>query len=316
METAPMNTSLRTLSLAALAVVTTSVGHHPSAQASYPRTLTDAKKHSVTLSARPMRIASTVLGVDENLADLVEPTRIAAMTEIAKLPDVSNIADRIPAGKTFVKDQWQVVIDAKPDLVLTAIYTPTLADPLIARKLPVYQFTEFRSIEALLKNFELLGQLVGEEQKAQQILKADRAALGDAAKKTWPKAIRAIYFSEGSLFATGTVPSEVLTRAGLIDAATEFGLSGHLKATPTLMANLHPDAILFGEDNKEAEQETAELFRKPDRRRQGRTRLCRPRQAHHDDVAPHRESRCRRAAPGEPVALNTRRYRRRVGVPS
>ena len=65
--------------------------------------------------------------------------------------------------------------------------------------------------------------------------------------------------------ATGTVPSEVLTRAGLIDAATEFGLSGYLKATPTLMANLHPDVILFGEDNKEeAEQETAALFRKPE----------------------------------------------------
>jgi iron complex transport system substrate-binding protein len=147
---------------------TTAVGAHPSAQASYPRTWTDAKKHSVTLPARPMRIASTVLGVDENLADLVEPARIVAMTEIAKLPDVSNIADRIPAGKIFVKDQWQVVVDAKPDLVLTAIYTPTLADPLIARKLPVYQFTEFQSIEALLKNFELLGQLVGRWRRPNQ----------------------------------------------------------------------------------------------------------------------------------------------------
>ena len=203
-----MNTSRRTLSLATLAVVAASIGQHPSAQAGYPRTFTDAKKHSVTLAAKPMRIASTVLGVDENLADLVEPPRIVAMTEIAKLPDVSNIADRIPTGKAFVKDQWQVVIDAKPDLVLTAIYTPTLADPLIARKLPVYQFTEFRSIDALLKNFELLGQLVGEEQQAQQLLKADRSVLADAAKKTWPKPVRAIYFSEGSLFATGTVPSE------------------------------------------------------------------------------------------------------------
>ncbi len=221
-----MRMSLRTVLVAAAAVMAASAGQHPSAQSGYPRTFTDAKKHSVTLAAKPMRIASTVLGVDENLADLVEPARIVAMTEIAKLPDVSNIADRIPTGKTFVKDQWQVVVDAKPDLVLTAIYTPTLADPLIARKLPVYQFTEFRSIDALLKNFQLLGQLVGEEQKAEQILKADRTALADAAKKSWPKPVRAIYFSEGSLFATGTVPSEVLTRAGLIDAATEFGLSG------------------------------------------------------------------------------------------
>jgi len=112
-----MNSLLQTLSFAAVAVVAASAALHPSAQASCPRTLTDANKHSVTPSAKPVRIASTVLGVDENLADLVEPARIVAMTEIATLPDVSNIADRIPAGKTFLTDRWQVVIDAQPDLV-------------------------------------------------------------------------------------------------------------------------------------------------------------------------------------------------------
>jgi ABC-type Fe2+-enterobactin transport system substrate-binding protein len=73
------------------------------AQGSYPRTFTDGKGHTLTLAAKPMRIASTVLGIDENLMDLVEPSRIVAMTELArKMPDVSNIADRVPAAKAIV----------------------------------------------------------------------------------------------------------------------------------------------------------------------------------------------------------------------
>jgi hypothetical protein len=90
------------------------------------------------------------LGVDENLLDLVEPSRIVVMTEIAKtMPDVSNIADRVPAGVTLIRS-WEPVIAASPDLVLTATYTAAIADALTARKLPVCQFSEWNSVDALL----------------------------------------------------------------------------------------------------------------------------------------------------------------------
>ncbi len=234
------------------------------AQGTYPRTFTDAKGHHVSLAAKPVRIASTVLGIDENLMDLVEPSRIAAMTEIAKkMPDVSNIADRVPAEKATVRGP-QAVIDAQPDLVLTATYTASIADVLIARKLPVYQFSEWTSVNALLKNFEILGTLVGEEAKAAAVLKADHATLAAAAQKKWPKAFRAVYYSEGFLFAANTVPSNVLQLSGLTDAATVFGLSGAVKSSPMLIKNLNPDVLLFGEDNDEEQQKTAAMFRQPE----------------------------------------------------
>lgn len=245
----------RALGTIAVAIIAATVTQ---AQTQYPKTFTDAKGHQVTLTAKPSRIASTVLGVDENLMDLVDPSRIVAMTEIAKtMPDVSNVADRVPANRAIVGPP-QPVIDAKPDLVLTATYTQPMADALVARKLPVYQFSEWNSVEALLKNFEILGQLVGEEAKAAAVLKSDRAVLATAAQKQWPKPIRAVYYSEGSLYAAGTVPSQVLRLAGFVDAASELGLSGYVKASPTLIANLKPDVVLFGEDN-DAEQKNAVL---------------------------------------------------------
>jgi len=228
------------------------------------RTFTDAKGHTLSVPAKPARIASVVLGVDENLLDLIDPSRIVAMTEISKDAYVSNVANRVPPQKKFIKDKWQEVIDARPDLVLAATYTPTLADPLIARKLPVYQFTEFGSVDALLKNFEILGQLVGEEEKAQEILAADRAVLANAAKKKPATPRRAVYFSEGFIFGRGTVPSQILTLAGLVDAAAESGQNRTAKATPELIDRLHPDVIFFGEDEKAAEETTRAMFRKPE----------------------------------------------------
>lgn len=242
--------------------IATNVG--ADAEGAYPQTFTDAKGHKIVLAAKPSRIASVVLGVDENLMDLVDASRIVTMTDIAKMQDVSNIADRVPSGKTMIRDRWQPVVDAKPDLVLAATYTPTLATPLITRKLPVYQFSEFNSVDALLKNFEILGKLVGEDEKARSVLAADRAVLAEAAKKRLSKPTRAVYFSEGSLYAAGTVPSEIIRLAGLTDAASEFGLSMYVKATPTLIENLRPDVVLFAEDNQQAEAETKAMFRRPE----------------------------------------------------
>ncbi len=231
-----------------------------SAESSYPRIFTDRQGHTIRLAAKPARIASTVLGVDENLMDLVDPSRIVTMTQIAKsMPDVSNISDRVPTGVTLIRGP-EPVIAAAPDLVLTATYTASIADRLIARKLPVYEFSEWNSVEALLNNFEILGQLVGEEDKARAILLTDRATLATAARKKWPQKIRCVYYSEGLIFAADTVPSEVISLAGLTDAAAEFGLSGYIKASPALIRNLHPDVVLFGEDNDEARRKTAAMF--------------------------------------------------------
>jgi ABC-type Fe3+-hydroxamate transport system substrate-binding protein len=89
-------------------------------QSGYPQMFTDATGRSITLTAKPTRIASVVLGVDENLLDLVDPSRIVTMTGLSRDPGISNVAGRVPAGMTVISDRWQPVVDANPDLVLVA----------------------------------------------------------------------------------------------------------------------------------------------------------------------------------------------------
>ena len=230
----------------------------------YPRTFTDARGHTVTLEGPPARIASTVLGVDENLLDLVDPGRIVIMTELSRNPAISNVAERAPAEKAIVRDRWQPVVDAAPDLVLVASYTAELAAPLIERGLPVYEFSDFSSVDALLRNLLTLGRLVGEEERAQAIVRERRAELREAGRKTWRRPIRAVFYSEGLLFAGGTVPSEIIELAGLDDAAADFGLVGLITATPGLMDNLDPDVVLVGEDSEAIAAQTLAAFEGPE----------------------------------------------------
>lgn len=230
----------------------------------YPRTLTDARGHTVTLASPPSRIASIVLGVDENLLDLVDPSRIVVMTELSRDPAISNVADRAPADKAIIRDRWQPVVDAAPDLVLVASYTAGLAAPLIERGLPVYEFSDFSSVDSLLQNFLTLGRLVGEEERAEAIVRERRSELRTAGRKSWRRPIRAIFFSEGLLFAGGTVPSEIIELAGLDDAAADFGLVGRVTATPALMDNLRPDVVLVGEDSEAIAAQTLAGFERPE----------------------------------------------------
>lgn len=230
----------------------------------YPRTFTDAGGRSVTLESPPARIASVVLGVDENLLDLVDPSRIAVMTELSRNPAISNVADRTPADKAIIRDRWQPVVDAEPDLVLVASYTAGLAAPLIERGLPVYEFSDFSSVDSLLDNLVTLGRLVGAEERAQAIVRERRAELRAARRKAWRRPLRALYYSEGFLFTGGTVAAEIIGHAGLDDAAADFGLVGVVTATPALMDNLDPDVVLVGEDSEAIAAETLAAFERPE----------------------------------------------------
>ena len=186
------------------------------------------------------------------------------MSALSRDPYLSNIADRIPPGTLFVTDEWEPVINAKPDLVLTTTYSGDVADELIDLGIPVYQFSEFTTIEALFQNLEILGELVGEQQKAGEILTARRGELAKVSSTRSPRRIRAIYVSNGNVFADGTVPARLIASAGLADAAAEFGLVGIVKATPTLIAHLGPDVILICEDSEAAEKRTRDKFQAPE----------------------------------------------------
>jgi iron complex transport system substrate-binding protein len=233
------------------------------AQGSYPRSFTDAQGNQVTLQTKPMRIASIALGIDESLLDLVDASRIVTMTKLSTESYVSNVSGRVPADMVLIVDEWQRVMETKPDLILATTYTETLAAQLIGRGIPVYQFSDFSSIDALFGNLEILGELVGEEKRAEEILSRRRDELAKASNRELDEPLRAVYFSEGSLFTGGTFPSGVIAAAGLVDAAAEFGLSGRIKATAQLLANLRPDLIVVSENSEEAENATRALLKTP-----------------------------------------------------
>lgn len=222
------------------------------ASTTWPRTLTDETGKTITLNAKPQHIISATLATDEMLLSLVDPSRLAAITVNSSDPAESNI---VPLAKT-IKAQLKTPLDPeqiialKPDLVLLASYNDAAAvKQLQSAGLNLFTFANFSSIKDIEGNITLLGQVVGEEDKAAALvdnMNTRLKAVSDAVKTVKP--LKVLYYSPDGGYSAGpgSTTDEVLTRAGAINAVTAGGITD---AYPTLskefVVKADPDVILL-----------------------------------------------------------------------
>jgi iron complex transport system substrate-binding protein len=123
-------------------------------------------------SKRPQRIVSMNLCTDELLMRLVEPSRIASITNL------SQQAVNEPLGLTPISSKLKVnhglaeeILLAEPDLIIAGSYTTTTAIFLL-RKLghEVVTFDPENNLQDMRANVRKMGKLVGEEARAEQVI--------------------------------------------------------------------------------------------------------------------------------------------------
>lgn len=216
----------------------------------FPLTVTDQAGHKVTIAKKPERIASGTLGTDEILSGLVPKNDIVLVTQYATDPTQSNIvsfAQGIPAMKDA---NAEAIIAQHPDLVLLATYTkPGVVQQVEQAGIPTYEFADFTSIKTIEQNIEVVGELVGEPQKAQQMvqdleqkLSAIEAAVKD---KSHPTVLN--YSSYGYVAGSGTTVNDVIVDAGGVNAAGN--LQGWQQVTPEQVVKMNPDVIIVAADD-------------------------------------------------------------------
>jgi iron complex transport system substrate-binding protein len=184
----------------------------------------DASGHLVPLR-RYDRIVSTNLVADHLLLELAEPTRILA---------VSKISARSPwqwrfAGKPTVDGMGplEIIIALKPDLVLMNVFGGEgRAEKLRGAGIAVFNLGELRGLSTFLPTAEVVGELLGAPERARAFVEHFRqrfervaTVLGSRPRR------RAVYLAviAGSIIGgtRGTSYHDVLTHAGLIDAAAD-----------------------------------------------------------------------------------------------
>lgn len=251
----------RLMLLAAIVIAFGAMGRAQAqtANPTWPRTLTDEAGNSITLNAQPMHIVSGTLATDEMLLSMIDPSRLMAVTANATDPTQSNVVDTAKTIGTQLKTPLdpEQVIALKPDLVLLASYTDAGAlKQLKDAGLPIFLFANFNSIKDIENNVTLLGQAVGAEPQAAQIVNSMETrlkAVADAVQPVTTK-LSVIYYSpDGYSDGAGSTIDEVIARAGGINAVTAGGIKdAYPQLSDEFVVKADPDVILLSGFNSYA----------------------------------------------------------------
>jgi iron complex transport system substrate-binding protein len=215
---------------------------------SFPRTVR-AGEIDIEIPRKPERIVSLSPSYDEIVCALVDEKRIAGVSKFSRDEAASYVADVARRINVFVDRNAEQIVSLRPDLVVAARYTKIDLKGLLAEAgIPLIVTTDFRNFADIEANLRLIGKAVGEEGRADAVVGEMRRRLADARSRLRPEraGLRALYIASGNFSAgAGTTIHEILIAAGLMNAAAEAGVKGHVKLAPEQITQIDPDVILI-----------------------------------------------------------------------
>ncbi len=217
----------------------------------YPLTLKDSKGTEVTLQNKPEKIVSMPLWACEMLMSMVDKSRIAAMTYYADDAKVSNIAAEAKGVGKRTETNAEKIIAMQPDLVLV----DNMADANVIKQLrdanmTVYLLDTPSNMEQIKDNLKVLGNIVDEKAKAQDLINWMEQKLKAVSDKielmTEDQKQTVLDYSEmGSTSGKGTNFDDIVTRAGLINPVSKEGLEGWPELSKEMIIKYNPQIIIL-----------------------------------------------------------------------
>ena len=212
--------------------------------ASAPRPLSHAPE------GRPSRIISTEYNVNEILIDLVEPERILALSQDADNPGLCNVLERtarIPGRVASTPIRVEQILALEPDLVIVGASCPAEALRLLElSQARVVRINRGYTIAEIQENIRLVGQAVGESERAQALVaEMNRQLAAVRARVAGAPPPRALYLGSGYGYTAGigTYTDELLQAAGARNAAREAGVEAWGKIALETVIAMDPDVI-------------------------------------------------------------------------
>jgi iron complex transport system substrate-binding protein len=219
----------------------------PETLADGTRVLRDAGGEPVKL-AHYTRIVSGSIIADRVLAELCEPTRIAAVTDFGA--EKSSFAHRLHGKSTLPSRAGiELVLAQKPDLYLVNnLVDPGYVARLREQGIAVFDLGHMRGVDTMLANVRTIGWLVGAPERGEAYAQAlagrlsRLAPVGDAARPTGLYV--SVYGDKIFGGAARTSFHDVLTYAGLSDVAAARGLDGWPELSAESVLALDPEVLL------------------------------------------------------------------------
>lgn len=151
---------------------------------------TTIEDHEITIEKKSEKIAALSLNVAETVMDLAGPESIVAVTTSMEQENLSHFADEAElienkvAGASSLDPE--VVISYDPDLILLTLThgAEEDADDILTKAdIPLASFSRWVTLEDLMNNYQDIGQLIGEKEKATEIIEDMQAKIEEAENK-------------------------------------------------------------------------------------------------------------------------------------
>lgn len=202
-------------------------------------------------AAPPQKIASLSLASDEILLDLLQTCgglqRIVALSTFADDPEASSVVEAAKSVKGRVHSEPESLFALKPDLIIAASFNrPELIRMIESRKVPLLMLDKFSSVADIAKHIQDIGAAV-ECPKEAKALRASFLRQVSAQKKpsASPKKVRVINYSPDLVvMGLDTLFDDLVTQAGAINVAGEFGLHHWPKIDMETLLKMKPDKII------------------------------------------------------------------------
>lgn len=217
--------------------------------AAFPRTVVDGLGRELYLEAPPERMFSVALAMDNILLTLVDPARVAGVSTFANQPEWgSYVADLLEDHMVQVEALTpELVLAARPDVVLVASWNDADSiEQLRQLGVPIYTFTGFGPVSDALDNIIRIGEISGEDEKAEAVVAEFYRAYGEIAMRiAGREQPRVVYWDDwGTTYGPGMSYHDLIVMAGGRNVAAELGVTdwGTIDAEAIIGAN--PDVIV------------------------------------------------------------------------
>jgi iron complex transport system substrate-binding protein len=227
----------------------------------FPKHIHNSDGSETVIAKLPERIVSSVLAVDEILAEIVSPSRIAGVTKAVDNPALFAYPGVIPQSAVRHHGGIEEILRLEPDLVFVANYSrEATVRFLLSLHIPVVKLGQYSSIADVMRNVREVGSAVGAGERAEMLvqdmerrLAHVQAQVADLAKR------RVLYYSEGGITAgRATVIDEAIALAGGTNVASIAGLSGEVEIPLELAVSLSPEVIILPGWKKDVSSPMAE----------------------------------------------------------
>lgn len=196
--------------------------------------------------AKPQRIVSLNVCVDQLLLLLVDHRRIAALTAFATDRDWSNMPKAAQGFRT-THGRAEEVMPLMPDLVIGGEYSAPETIALLRRvgqRVEVMRLAN--SVEDVRNGMRWLGNVVGEPDGAEALVAELDRRLSAVARAVppGPRPVLAFYNTSGYTAEPGTLADDVIRLAGFDNLAGRFGLRIGERLNLELVATARIDALI------------------------------------------------------------------------